>query len=156
MKCPACGNQLKEMDVEGVKVDACDGGCAGIWFDNFEIGKFDEPHEPAGALLKGIARNESVTVNESQKRNCPRCENIVMLRHCFSIKQEVEVDECAGCAGIWLDHGELEKIRNLFETAEAREEAAQAQFTQMLEELDQAESQSKVGSKLPNLFGFLR
>ena len=156
MKCPACGNQLTEMDVEGVKVDACDGGCAGIWFDNFEIDKFDEPHEPAGALLEGIARNESVTVNESQKRNCPKCDGIVMMRHCFSIKQEVEVDECAGCAGIWLDHGELEKIRSLFETTEAREEAAQAQFTQMLAELDQAESQSKVGPKMPNLLGFLR
>ena len=156
MKCPACGNQLKEMDVEGVTVDVCDGGCAGIWFDNFEIDKFDEPHEPAGALLDGIARNKSVTVNESQKRKCPRCEDIVMMRHYFSIKQQVEVDECSSCAGIWLDYGELEKIRNLFETAEERERAGEAQIAQMLEELEQAEPESKVGSKLPKLFAFLR
>ena len=156
MKCPACGNQLKEMDVEDVKVDVCDGGCGGIWFDNFEIDKFDEPHEPAGALLQSIVRDESITVDRSKKRNCPRCEDIVMMRHCFSTKQEVEIDECASCVGIWLDYGELQKIRNLFKTEEERKQAADQQLTQMLEELEQAESESKIGSKLTNLLGFLR
>ena len=156
MKCPACGNQLKEMGVEGVTVDVCDGGCAGIWFDNFEIDKFDEPHEPAGELLKGIARNKSVTVNESKKRNCPRCDDIVMMRHCFSIKQQVEVDECAVCAGIWLDYGELEKIRNLFASEEEKKQATEAYIAQMLEEFDQPEPESKLNRKLPKLFAFLR
>jgi Zn-finger nucleic acid-binding protein len=155
MKCPACGNQLKEMNVEGVTVDVCDGGCGGIWFDNFELKKFDEPHEPAGALLRDIARDESIVVDNTQKRKCPKCDNITMMRHCFSIKQQVEVDECAGCAGIWLDYGELETIRSLFESEQERVQAADAHFAQLFDELEQAESESKIESKMPNLFGFL-
>ena len=40
MNCPACGNVLKEMTVSDISVDVCQGGCGGIWFDNFELKKF--------------------------------------------------------------------------------------------------------------------
>ena len=51
MNCPACGNVLEEMKVGDVMVDVCQGGCGGIWFDNYELEKFDEPHESAGEEL---------------------------------------------------------------------------------------------------------
>ena len=35
-----------------------------------------------------------------------------MMRHPFSVKREIEIDECPNCAGYWLDHGELDAIRN--------------------------------------------
>ena len=41
MKCPACENELTDKDVGGVTVDICNGGCGGLWFDNFEFKKFD-------------------------------------------------------------------------------------------------------------------
>jgi len=43
MNCPACGNILEQMTVGDVTVDVCQRGCGGIWFDNFELEKFDEP-----------------------------------------------------------------------------------------------------------------
>ena len=45
MECPACHRELTTMTVGGVKLDVCKDGCAGIWFNAFELKKFDEPNE---------------------------------------------------------------------------------------------------------------
>jgi hypothetical protein len=38
MTCPACGHAaLTPVDVSGLTVDVCQGGCAGIWFDPKEL-----------------------------------------------------------------------------------------------------------------------
>jgi len=131
MKCPACENQLQQMTVADVTVDVCKGGCGGIWFDNFELKKFDEPNESAGEALLDIELNKTVAVNHSKKLKCPKCDDIVMMRHFFSVKHEVEVDECPGCGGIWLDAGELKHMRSLFETEQQRERAAKEYFSEL-------------------------
>ena len=128
MKCPACSNELKEMTVADVTVDVCEGGCGGIWFDNFELKKFDEPHEAMGEALLDIERDPNVTTQNQDKLKCPKCDNIVMMRHFFSVKKKVELDECPGCAGIWLDAGELAQIRSMFQTEEQRHKAAEEYF----------------------------
>jgi Zn-finger nucleic acid-binding protein len=33
------------------------------------------------------------------------------MRHFYSSTVKVEVDECPGCTGFWLDYGELRNIR---------------------------------------------
>lgn len=131
MKCPACGNQLVQMTVQDVTLDVCQGGCTGIWFDSFELKKFDEAHEPAGELLE-IASDLDVVVDKTRRYHCPKCADIVMARHFFTVKHEIEVDECPGCAGIWLDGGELKMIRSQFDSEAARDEAWQAEFAKSL------------------------
>ncbi|UCG46431.1 MAG: zf-TFIIB domain-containing protein [Phycisphaerales bacterium] len=131
MECPACGNSLKEVTVEGITVDVCEGGCGGIWFDWFELQKVDEPHESAGEGLLEVERDEGVSVDRSKRLDCPKCDGIVMMRHFFSVKHEVEVDECPGCGGFWLDAGELGKIRSLFESEQERHEAADKYFSDL-------------------------
>jgi len=111
MKCPACFNNLTEIQVGSLKVDVCQGGCGGIWFDAFELQKVDEEEEAAGGHLLDIQRDESIKVDPSRKRECPRCEGVKLKRHFFSAKRLVEVDECPNCAGYWLDAGELTRIR---------------------------------------------
>ena len=132
MKCPVCSSQLREKTVGDITVDICEGGCGGIWFDNFELKKFDEPHESAGETLLDIEQDESITFDHSKRLKCPKCDDIVMMRHFFSVKKEVEVDECPNCAGVWLDPGELGKIRDLFNTEEERHEAAKEYFERRL------------------------
>jgi Zn-finger nucleic acid-binding protein len=119
------------MTVSDVTVDVCKGGCGGVWFDNFEIKKFDEPHESAGEALLEIERDENITVDRTKRLKCPKCDDMVMMRHFFSIKKEVEVDECPNCAGFWLDAGELRKIRSLFDTEEERHQAAEQYFSEV-------------------------
>ena len=36
MKCPKCGDNLQEIDMDGILVDKC-GGCDGIFFDRGEL-----------------------------------------------------------------------------------------------------------------------
>ena len=134
MKCPACGNTLTEKTIGGVPLDVCEGGCGGVWFDWFELQKFDESHEHAGEELLSISRDENVVIDHEQKRNCPRCGDIVMMQHFFSPKMEVEVDECPKCGGYWLDTGELHHIRDQFADNTERDEATRAHFTELFDD----------------------
>lgn len=131
MKCPVCSNALRELQAGEIRVDACQNGCGGIWFDNFEFKKVDEQHESVGEALLDIERNPDATVDYSAGRECPRCEGQPMLKHCVSAKQEVEVDECPRCGGIWLDAGELRAIRDQYATDAERSAAARQYFQQV-------------------------
>jgi len=111
MKCPACLNELTELQVGSLTVDGCQGGCGGIWFDAFELQKVDEEWEAEGECLLDIQRDERLVVDSSRKRECPRCSDMKLQRHFFSAKRRVEVDECPNCGGYWLDAGELAMIR---------------------------------------------
>jgi len=131
MKCPACANELQEMTVADITVDVCKGGCGGIWFDQYELSKVDEPHESLGEHLLDVERNGDIKVDHTRKRMCPRCDDTVMMRHFNSFKNEVEVDECPRCAGYWFDQGELAQIRDQFDTEEERRKAAGEMFAEL-------------------------
>ncbi len=120
MKCPACYNELRPMQVGTLEVDVCHGGCGGVWFDAFELQRVDEKHDLEAEALLRIERDERVVVDPSRKRECPRCAGVKLHRHYFSAKRHVQVDQCPGCGGYWLDAGELEQIRE--EKAEAAQE----------------------------------
>lgn len=133
MRCPACGRELSEMKVEDIIVDVCEGGCGGIWFDQFELAKVDEKHESAGERLLSIEKARGISFDHSKRRMCPRCEDTVLMRHFFSVKQQVEVDECPSCGGFWLDQGELGMIRSQYATERERREAAEKYFSALFE-----------------------
>ena len=123
MKCPACDHTLQPFTVGDLTVDVCRNGCGGIWFDWFELQKVDEPSEQIGEALLNIERG-SAEVDSQKKRNCPKCENTVMMRHFFSTLMAVAVDECPKCGGYWLDAGELKQIREQFDSEADREKSA--------------------------------
>lgn len=146
MKCPACGNQLKAMAANDVHVDVCEGGCGGIWFDHFELKRFDEPSEEAGPILLNIERDEDVRVDHTQKRSCPNCGDVVMMRHFYSPKQEIEVDECPKCGGFWLDAGELATLRDQYPSESERRRAAREYVDEILgDQLDEMRAESEDG-----------
>ncbi len=139
MNCPACDHTLTPTDVGGLTVDVCEGGCAGLWFDNFELEKVDEAHESAGEPLLDVEGDPSVRPDGDRRFDCPACGDFVMHRYFFSVEREIEVDECPNCAGVWLDGGELGALRRQFESDEARDEAAaeayRERFGEQLEEM---------------------
>jgi acetyl-CoA carboxylase beta subunit len=57
MKCPKCGHQMKEIDLQGIKVDRCT-QCSGIYFDRGELELLLQSQEPKGFLssLKKLFR----------------------------------------------------------------------------------------------------
>lgn len=111
MNCPACDHLLSSRHLAGVPVDICDGGCGGLWLDAFELGKVDDSHELTNEDLLRPKFSLAATTQADPKRFCPRCRGIRMLRHFFSPQGQVEVDTYPQCAGVWLDAGELQKIR---------------------------------------------
>ncbi|MCK4626288.1 MAG: zf-TFIIB domain-containing protein [Phycisphaerae bacterium] len=127
----------------GVTVDVCKGGCGGVWFDNFELQKVDNASESAGGLLD-VERDENVAVDHSARKKCPKCDDLVMMRHFSGVKKEVEVDECPGCGGFWLDFGELAQIRSQFATEAEKDQATSVYFTEAFgEELDKMAAESQ-------------
>lgn len=160
MKCPACDSPMEEVIVEGIAIDVCKQGCGGLWFDRFELQKVDEPHESAGEGLLRIAIDGKSTPDYSKRHMCPKCNNVTMMRHFFSVKREVEVDECPNCGGFWLDCGELGRIRNQFSSEEGREKAANEYFDEIFGvELQKMQNESKEkldkAKKIARLFRFI-
>ena len=141
LQCPACNNALSVMDVSDIVVDVCIGGCGGIWFDNFELSKVDEQHEHVGEALLDIERNPHIRLNNQEKRPCPRCPDVKMMRRFFSVARKTEIDECPSCGGIWLDAGELRAIRNEFPDEKSRKEAFDRHFQEMFGDKLDAEKQ---------------
>ena len=139
MQCPACGGAMTEVQVGDVKIDACKDGCGGLWFDSWELKTVDEPTESAGESLLDVGRNPQVRVDHSKRFECPRHPGIVMMRHFWSVKRKVTVDECPQCRGIFLDPGELESIRAEFGTEAERHAAAQAYFAELIRDAARAE-----------------
>ncbi|MCX5654150.1 MAG: zf-TFIIB domain-containing protein [Planctomycetota bacterium] len=155
MNCPACGRALTEKAVSGVTVDVCHGGCGGIWFDQLELAKVDDQEETAGEELLGIERDPSVKVDARARRRCPKCREIIMMRHFYGPKQNVEVDECGKCGGIWLDAGELAAIRSEYKSHEERHQAANG-FAQSVFGKTMSPSASGGGPDDPHLAQFGR
>ena len=160
MQCPACGNTLTLMVVGEITLNVCEMGCAGIWFDNFELQKVDEPHESAGEELLQVGRKPDIVVDRTTRRMCPKCENIAMQQHFFCTEKEVEVDECPNCGGVWLDAGELATIRSQFDSDEERAQAAREYYeevfgTQLAQMSAANEEKRQKARKFAHMFRFI-
>ena len=108
MKCPACKRELRERDVGEFTVDTCHGGCGGIWFD---VAELELVGTRGAAALHRVWTHPQREVQQAAVRLCPRCPQQVLDRKWFSDAQQVEIDECPTCRGIWLDDGEFTAIR---------------------------------------------
>jgi Zn-finger nucleic acid-binding protein len=134
MICPACDHPLKPLQVGQLTVDVCDSGCGGIWFDNFELKRVDEPTEWEGEALLDVRFDPEIQVDHDRRRTCPKCSGVVLLRHFFSQQRRVQIDTCPSCGGVWLDAGELAMIRRENATKEDRKAAAQKYFTHLFQQ----------------------
>jgi Zn-finger nucleic acid-binding protein len=110
MICPICKNDLIEMTVGTVTIDACDGGCGGVWLDNFELNKILADANAAHQVAARVKPKPEGFFDYTQRHTCPRCTDVVLHRHFFSPKKQVEIDLCPNCNGRWLDAHELQRI----------------------------------------------
>ncbi len=143
--CPACGKIMTKifMPEAGINLDVCVNGCGGIYFDNREFKKFDEQHEDIEPLVKALEGKTYKKVDTLDTRICPVC-NMKMVKNFASAKHEIQVDECYGCGGKFLDHCELNKIREQYATEEERAiDVLKELYSQVGEELRFAEQAHK-------------
>ncbi|MFH1092744.1 MAG: zf-TFIIB domain-containing protein [Candidatus Omnitrophota bacterium] len=116
MDCPKCLGLLEEKEVENVKVDVC-WVCEGIWFDKNELAKvlkadakdFNTIDVDRSGFDGKKARSMVQEFNEKSGK-CPKCSPATGLEK-KDFKNKIFADECPKCSGIWLDGGEIHKLR---------------------------------------------
>ncbi len=103
MNCPKCKKNMEEVySPQGVLIDACP-ACAGVWFDRNEISFFvKEPKRLHQEITAPAGRT-------STPHPCPRCRD-PFLQEQGLFSNEIKVDVCPKCSGVFLDADELEKI----------------------------------------------
>jgi len=106
MDCPRDGAQLVKLTRGEVTLDRCP-TCSGLWFDATELKRVahDKELESLASRVRAYA--------EPSPFACPRCGGACVASHV----QEVEVDTCTLCHGIWLDAGELDEAKRVVDTA---------------------------------------
>ena len=163
MKCPRTHTELKEITIKNIQIDISE-ACGGVWFDRFELEKFDESHEVAGdELIEHLEKFEDPATDLSKKIKCPRCPDVAMQRHFFSVKKGVEIDECPQCAGVWLDPGELKRIREEYPSEKERIADGEKYLEEVIansgfktEESNNVQSDTKDRSVFYHLFQLMR
>jgi Zn-finger nucleic acid-binding protein len=116
--CVKCGENLRPTTVGTVEVDLCS-GCGGLWLDHEELQELAELPDDAFAGLRALVRKSSQAGetpyrasaepqrSETQRLDvpCPACEG-GKLTH--ATVGSIGLEVCSGCAGVFLDAGELE------------------------------------------------
>jgi Zn-dependent protease with chaperone function/Zn-finger nucleic acid-binding protein len=107
MECPKCHDHLKKVPTkQGVIIDHCL-SCKGVWLDEGEIFMFSKkPKWMTEMMKKGL-----INIHASE-RTCPRCANVKMQEGGF-IVENLQIDQCPTCHGIWFDDGEMKKALDL-------------------------------------------
>ena len=100
VECPRCWVKADRVVRKGIEIDICP-KCKGIWVDTKELKKLINNPELHKHLTKyvGIESKSSLV--------CPRCGGLMNLEYA----ENVEVDVCLSCKGIWLDKGEFEELK---------------------------------------------
>lgn len=145
LKCPRTSAPLKEINVDGIKVDISE-KCGGVWFDIYELKKVDEANESAGEKLIEILKAFEVkNIDLTPRIKCLKCLDVVMYRHFYSPHKTFQIDTCPACGGVWLDPTELAQLKGIFKT-EKEKIAFANEFAKKLatEQLGTNPSQSKL------------
>jgi Zn-finger nucleic acid-binding protein len=104
--CPKCGSRTKRIEVEifgpNIFIDICP-KCRGHWLDHGELNKLLKDKKLSDYLTKEIG-----TASKS-KLICPRCGGLMDVE----TAEDVAVDVCLSCNGVWLDAGELEELKEI-------------------------------------------
>tara|TARA_Y100000589_G_C26934187_1_gene539614 strand:+ start:190 stop:534 length:345 start_codon:yes stop_codon:yes gene_type:complete len=74
----------------------------GMWFEDEELSRII----PDSQLDLTINPNAL-----SGKRHCPQCSGM-KLQQVHHDPSDITIDLCKQCHGVWLDHGELQKLKS--------------------------------------------
>lgn len=158
--CPACGEFMEKVFIPqtGFTIDVCTEGCGGIWFDNREDLRFDEPNESIDEIKEALNGKVLKKPTRLDERYCPVCATKLTKNYC-SAKHEIEIDECYNCGGKFFDRGELEAMRNQYKTEKERIDAINLMAIKVVGSAlnkQERELQDLSERNQRSVFGFLR
>jgi Zn-finger nucleic acid-binding protein len=106
--CPKCNTVMDRSTVRSVEIDVC-AECGGIWLDRGELIKLKLK---AGKRTIDNIQDCSAEVRKVPPTSgkvrlpCPVCEGKLVLLQV----DQVAVEICDSCGGLYLDHGELTPV----------------------------------------------
>jgi len=104
LECHKCWVEMKKEEVEtfgpNIIIDVCP-NCKGIWLDKGELGKILKDKKLTNYLTKHIG------MKSRSPMICPKCAMTMDIE----TADNIEVDVCLTCGGVWLDQGELDKLK---------------------------------------------
>jgi Zn-finger nucleic acid-binding protein len=111
--CPVCVKELSRTvdDLTKLEIDTCY-LCHGAWFDYNELRNFFSAPKLFNKFRLPEHNFKVKVKNAPADRVCPRCAHDQILTQ-VTVDQVV-VDECAACRGIWLDSGEVLRLIELY------------------------------------------
>ena len=105
ISCPRCFVNAVQIKVElfgpDIYIDFCP-KCQGVWLDHGELKKLIKDRKLSDYLT------EHIGTQSKSKLVCPRCGGLMDIESA----DDIEVDVCLPCRGVWLDRGELEDLRS--------------------------------------------
>ncbi|PJB21351.1 MAG: transcription factor [Euryarchaeota archaeon CG_4_9_14_3_um_filter_38_12] len=105
IECPRCWVKMNQTEINvlgpNVIIDVCP-KCNGVWFDKGELKKILKDRKLSDYLTKNIG------TQTKSELVCPRCGGLMDIEKA----EEIEVDVCLECNGVWLDQGELEDLKS--------------------------------------------
>ncbi|MFT6071112.1 MAG: Zn-finger nucleic acid-binding protein [Bacteriovoracaceae bacterium] len=107
MECPRClSDKIAPFNHEGVEFDFCS-SCHGIWTDKGELSNYVETRNdlPQKSNLLSEGRQTEL--------NCPKCPETKLIEIPYLNSEDLLLDKCPTCKGIWLDSKELGSVQKL-------------------------------------------
>jgi len=106
--CPRCKTPMQEIVHQNTFLDRCP-RCTGVFFDQGEmfsaLGATADPGVWDSAETGGVTRPGETP--------CPRCGSHMLLQSVKYGGDDVEIDRCGQCNGIWLDATEADRIMTI-------------------------------------------
>jgi Zn-finger nucleic acid-binding protein len=107
MNSPDCHVPLRQTDYRGVQIHECP-TCLGRWFDRDELRRAKDRTDEDLRWLDFDPFTREADGGATSGRACPRCAN--PMGTVVYEDSGVLIDKCPDGHGVWLDHGEFEKI----------------------------------------------
>jgi uncharacterized protein len=119
MQCPNCHQALTGIDYQGVHIEICP-ACGGDWLDAGQLGNIVRARQARFSEKECLAVAQAAKITyvklptSDRHLICPKCGGTTHPIN-YGDDTGIIIDKCAGCNGVWLDRGELDKIEELVE-----------------------------------------
>ena len=111
MKCPTCKTKpLQELTLDAAQAHSCT-VCHGIWIGKEDLMKGEQVNPEKHWLNIDLWENKQQMNAELSEKNCPICETPLLSLHPHD--EQVSVDMCKTCRGLWLSGGEYQKALDM-------------------------------------------
>jgi Zn-finger nucleic acid-binding protein len=109
-RCPRCKVQTTRIEYEGAPVRIC-GQCGGYWVTRIALKAIANRRETEfNEVVQERFLQIAEESNSTEQLLCLTCGKH-MVKEQFKDWDDIIIDLCKKCGGIWLDPGELEKIQ---------------------------------------------